>query len=89
MSESDVEHDLDELYDDDDNDNDNGFTVPDRLEAPVAKQYTTRELHELIHEGLIDLNPPYQRGTFAQLRYFSRRICSMFLKMSYGLMQNR
>lgn len=27
-------------------------------------ELTTKELHNLIHEGYIDLNPPYQRGQF-------------------------
>ncbi|CDO77687.1 hypothetical protein BN946_scf184969.g38 [Trametes cinnabarina] len=57
---SDYEQDQDELlYDDYD---DNGeFDLGPRLSAPVAKLYTTAQLHTLIHEGVIDLNPPYQR----------------------------
>lgn len=54
----------DELYAEDDYDpDDDGFTIRDRLQAPTALQYTTRDLHTLIHEGIVDLNPPYQRGT--------------------------
>lgn len=52
----------DELYEDDEIEDDNGFIIRDRLKAPTAMQYTTRELHTLIHEGVIDLSPPYQRG---------------------------
>ena len=51
----------DELYEDDDDDS-GSFSIRDRLKAPTALQYTTRDLHTLIHEGVIDLNPPYQRG---------------------------
>ncbi|KAH9940454.1 uncharacterized protein BXZ73DRAFT_42719 [Epithele typhae] len=38
-----------------------GFDLGQCLDAPQAKFYTTRQLHTMIHEGLIDLNPPYQR----------------------------
>lgn len=64
MADSDDDKDLfDELHDDDDEDQNMGdFCVRDRLPAPVALQYTTRELHQLIHQGIIDLTPPYQRG---------------------------
>ncbi|KAI8975860.1 hypothetical protein BD414DRAFT_580593 [Trametes punicea] len=47
------------LYDDDDDNGD--FDLGPRLAAPIAKLYTTQQLHTLIHEGFIDLNPPYQR----------------------------
>ena len=50
----------DELYDEEEENGD--FHVQGRLQAPSALQYTTRELHTLIHEGVIDLSPPYQRG---------------------------
>lgn len=36
--------------------------IRDPLPLPSASVYTTLELHKLIHQGYIDLNPPYQRG---------------------------
>ncbi|KAH9858569.1 hypothetical protein C2E23DRAFT_880039 [Lenzites betulinus] len=51
--------DRDELMYDDDDDGD--FTLGPQLIAPTAKLYTTEALHSLIHEGIIDLNPSYQR----------------------------
>lgn len=71
----------DELYDEEEGD-DNDFNLGICLPPPVARLYTTKELHgarsdfsraagraetnhrfiELIHQGIIDLNPPYQRG---------------------------
>ncbi|KAF8263505.1 hypothetical protein EI94DRAFT_1772914 [Lactarius quietus] len=39
----------------------NVFTIRNALEQPDAKVYTTLELHIQIHNGKIDLNPPYQR----------------------------
>ncbi|CAL1707411.1 unnamed protein product [Somion occarium] len=35
--------------------------VGKQLTVPVAKMYTAQDLHILIHEGIIDLCPPYQR----------------------------
>ena len=32
------------------------------LPLPSASVYSTMQLHAMIHEGHIDLNPPYQRG---------------------------
>ncbi|KAL7281120.1 hypothetical protein PYCCODRAFT_1412919 [Trametes coccinea BRFM310] len=56
----DSDYDQDELlYDDDDDSGE--FDLGPRLSAPIAKLYTTSDLHRLIHEGVIDLNPPYQR----------------------------
>ncbi|KAF8492334.1 hypothetical protein F5888DRAFT_1729821 [Russula emetica] len=37
------------------------FSIRNALEQPDAKVYTTLELHIQIHNGKIDLNPPYQR----------------------------
>ncbi|KAI0356390.1 hypothetical protein OH77DRAFT_1401547 [Trametes cingulata] len=55
----DSDYEQDELmYDDDE---ETGFDLGPRLGPPVAKMYTTKQLHTLIHEGVIDLNPPYQR----------------------------
>ncbi|KAH8119271.1 hypothetical protein DFH11DRAFT_1686192 [Phellopilus nigrolimitatus] len=47
-----------EEYDEDPN----VFQIRDPLKPPSASVYTTQELHQLIHEGHIDLNPPYQRA---------------------------
>ncbi|TDL26229.1 hypothetical protein BD410DRAFT_895640 [Rickenella mellea] len=49
-----------EEYDVDPNDP-NGFRIRDPLDVPQAKVYTTYELHKMVHEGFIDLSPPYQR----------------------------
>lgn len=38
------------------------FSIRNALEQPDARVYTTLELHIQIHNGKIDLNPPYQRG---------------------------
>ncbi len=57
------ELDVDELLDDD---GDSDFAIQSRLEAPNAVMYTTRDLHLLIHQGEIDLTPPYQRGACAR-----------------------
>ncbi|KAI0644548.1 hypothetical protein C8Q79DRAFT_1001865 [Trametes meyenii] len=58
MAPHDDYEDQDELMDDDD---DAGFTLETKLGAPAAKLYKCEELHRMIHEGEIDLNPPYQR----------------------------
>ncbi|KAL5507364.1 hypothetical protein ACEPAH_6820 [Sanghuangporus vaninii] len=65
---SDKEFEIDELESDygsdeeyDDNDP-NVFKIRDPLPPPSASVYTTQELHQLIHEGHIDLSPPYQRA---------------------------
>ncbi|KAI0666543.1 hypothetical protein C8Q78DRAFT_1107604 [Trametes maxima] len=58
MAPRDDYEDEDELmYEDDDG----GFTLDTKLGAPAAKLYKCEELHKMIHEGEIDLNPPYQR----------------------------
>lgn len=36
--------------------------IRDPLEPPEATVLATKTLHQLIHEGHIDLSPPYQRG---------------------------
>ncbi|EMD37632.1 hypothetical protein CERSUDRAFT_94633 [Gelatoporia subvermispora B] len=59
MSQSD-DKDVDELQSDIE-ENDNGFHISERLDPPHACLYSTQQLHTLIHEGVIDLNPPYQR----------------------------
>ncbi|RPD78541.1 hypothetical protein L226DRAFT_531882 [Lentinus tigrinus ALCF2SS1-7] len=52
----------DELYDEEPEDFDpNEFDLGPCLNAPAARLYTTKQLHTLIHEGVIDLNPAYQR----------------------------
>jgi len=40
---------------------DGSFSVRDPLPMPTARAMSMKELHVLIHEGNIDLNPPYQR----------------------------
>ncbi|KAI6000605.1 hypothetical protein EDD15DRAFT_2193192 [Pisolithus albus] len=56
---------VDELDDDfrsDEGDADpNVFKISDPLTPPSATSYSAKELHALIHEGYIDLNPSYQR----------------------------
>ncbi|KAI6157621.1 hypothetical protein BKA82DRAFT_995958 [Pisolithus tinctorius] len=56
---------VDELDDDfqsDDGEADpNVFRISDPLTPPSAMSYSAKELHTLIHEGYIDLNPSYQR----------------------------
>lgn len=39
----------------------NVFKIRQSLEQPYAQAFTTAQLHAQIHEGQIDLNPPYQR----------------------------
>jgi len=38
------------------------FHIWDPLHKPVTLQYTTEQLHTMIHEGDVDLDPEYQRG---------------------------
>ncbi|KAI1791297.1 hypothetical protein LXA43DRAFT_1094676 [Ganoderma leucocontextum] len=59
MSEYDDE--LDELEEEDEQKDPNVFELGQCLLEPTPSYYTTKELHGLIHEGVIDLNPPYQR----------------------------
>ncbi|TFK54245.1 hypothetical protein OE88DRAFT_1654811 [Heliocybe sulcata] len=63
MSEKDAQE-IDQLMDDewmDDDDDPNVFKVRGALEVAQGNMLTTQELHRLIHEGQIDLNPDYQR----------------------------
>ncbi|OSX66594.1 hypothetical protein POSPLADRAFT_1038667 [Postia placenta MAD-698-R-SB12] len=54
--------DYDELHSDlDEEVDEDAFHIGARLDPPQARLYSTQELHTLIHEGVIDLNPPYQR----------------------------
>lgn len=39
----------------------NVFAIRNPLKEPLPQIFTTRQLHTLIHEGMIDLNPSYQR----------------------------
>ncbi|KAF8897611.1 hypothetical protein BD779DRAFT_1432544 [Infundibulicybe gibba] len=62
MKVQDAEYELDELEDEYESDSDpNVFKIRDPLKPASAKIFTTRELHALIHDGMIDLNPIYQR----------------------------
>ena len=90
MADSDDDKDFyDELDEDEDEVQNMGdFCVRDRLPAPVALQYTTRELHQLIADGIIDLTPPYQRGEFCHSNTRCQWLISVFQRSS-GLMQNK
>ncbi|KAH7913136.1 hypothetical protein BJ138DRAFT_1059555 [Hygrophoropsis aurantiaca] len=57
------EKDVDELDDDfeEETHDPNVFRVSNPLPPPSAMSYSARDLHTLIHQGLIDLNPIYQR----------------------------
>ncbi|KAH9830711.1 uncharacterized protein C8Q71DRAFT_883466 [Rhodofomes roseus] len=56
------EKDFDELQSDiEDEDDTRTFHIGERLTMPKARLYTTLELHTLVHEGVIDLCPAYQR----------------------------
>lgn len=60
---SNVEPELDELEDDfqSDVDDPSVFKIRQPLKRASAVLLTTKQLHEMIHEGHIDLNPSYQR----------------------------
>ncbi|PCH43474.1 hypothetical protein WOLCODRAFT_25940 [Wolfiporia cocos MD-104 SS10] len=59
---SDAEKEYDELQSDlDEEEDENAFHIGARLDPPQARLYSTMDLHTLIHEGVIDLAPPYQR----------------------------
>ncbi|KAJ7068337.1 hypothetical protein C8F01DRAFT_1117794 [Mycena amicta] len=51
------EPDDDEFSDEDED----SFHISGELAPPRRHLLTTKELHDLIHDGAIDLNPPYQR----------------------------
>ncbi|KAK2466267.1 hypothetical protein APHAL10511_001909 [Amanita phalloides] len=51
----------DELDEGEFSDAEEGFDIRDQLRPAQANILTTRQLHTLIHEGSIDLNPSYQR----------------------------
>ncbi|KAI0081309.1 hypothetical protein K474DRAFT_1656814 [Panus rudis PR-1116 ss-1] len=63
MSEIDVDKELEAYQSDleEDEIDPEDFHIGDPLNAPHAKIYTTQQLHYLVHEGFIDLSPPYQR----------------------------
>ncbi|KAF8621566.1 hypothetical protein AX15_007593 [Amanita polypyramis BW_CC] len=56
-----AEQEYDELDEGDFSDAEEGFGIRDQLQPAQANILSTRQLHTLIHEGSIDLNPPYQR----------------------------
>ncbi|KAF8514161.1 hypothetical protein JB92DRAFT_3096266 [Gautieria morchelliformis] len=59
---SDYDQLTDDEYDPDmDEPSKGGFRIRDPLQPPRAHPFSTADLHALIHQGLIDLNPPYQR----------------------------
>ncbi|KII92105.1 hypothetical protein PLICRDRAFT_172244 [Plicaturopsis crispa FD-325 SS-3] len=56
--------DVDQLDEDgglDFDDETTGFKIRNPVAKSTARIYTTQQVHALIHEGHIDLNPPYQR----------------------------
>ncbi|KAJ7047286.1 hypothetical protein C8F04DRAFT_1246961 [Mycena alexandri] len=55
-----------------------GFQIRGELVRPAAEVLTIRELHSLIHEGTIDLNPPYQRDVVWPAHKQSLLIDSIF-----------
>ncbi|KAI0712931.1 hypothetical protein C8T65DRAFT_774412 [Cerioporus squamosus] len=58
----DYDEEYDQLYDEEEEDyNPDEFDLGPCLSVPAARLYTTKQLHTLIHEGVIDLNPAYQR----------------------------
>ncbi|KAJ7726199.1 hypothetical protein B0H14DRAFT_2544348, partial [Mycena olivaceomarginata] len=42
------------------------YTLRGALNAPRATTYSTEALYKRIHDGVIDLNPEYQRGGLAE-----------------------
>ncbi|KAG5650584.1 hypothetical protein H0H81_011723 [Sphagnurus paluster] len=61
--EPDTEPELDELDEDygSEEDRPEVFKIRDALEEPVRVNMSINEIHKLIHDGSVDLNPPYQR----------------------------
>ncbi|KAF8351390.1 hypothetical protein F5887DRAFT_1194897, partial [Amanita rubescens] len=55
------EQEYDELDDGDFSETEEGFDIRDQLQPAQANILSTSELHSLIHDGSIDLNPTYQR----------------------------
>jgi len=51
----------DEFESEEEDTNPNGFKIHEPLQPPQATLFTTQILHSMIHEGVIDLNPSYQR----------------------------
>ncbi|TFK52057.1 hypothetical protein OE88DRAFT_1658834 [Heliocybe sulcata] len=52
--------------------------IRDPLQPAEKKELTTKELHTMIHDGLIDLNPPYQRDVVWPENKQMRLIDSIF-----------
>ncbi|KAI0682981.1 hypothetical protein BC835DRAFT_1260395, partial [Cytidiella melzeri] len=57
------EAEFDQLQEEYTNEDADEFHITNRLPAPQAMMYCTKDLHQLIHMGEIDLEPPYQRAT--------------------------
>ncbi|KAJ7283565.1 hypothetical protein C8J57DRAFT_1217950 [Mycena rebaudengoi] len=77
----DLPDDEDDGYDSDASLN-QGFSIRDRLTAPteqLACSYLEPSISDLIHEGTIDLNPPYQRDVVWPLSKQVRLIDSIYL----------
>ncbi|KAF8195808.1 hypothetical protein K438DRAFT_1826554 [Mycena galopus ATCC 62051] len=72
----------DDGYDSEPPEDDNGpkFSIQGQFVAPKTQILTIRELHSLIHEGNIDLNPPYQREIVWPTQKQALLIDSLFRK---------
>ncbi|KAI0261166.1 hypothetical protein BC834DRAFT_972944 [Gloeopeniophorella convolvens] len=62
MSSDRGDDDSDYITDDEEPNDPDVFRIWDSLEEPATTVYTTQQLHAMIHEGDIDLDPEYQRG---------------------------
>ncbi|KAG7449116.1 uncharacterized protein BT62DRAFT_1052934 [Guyanagaster necrorhizus] len=52
----------DQVYDDEDEDDDpDSFKIVEPHPEPTTELFTTKQLHDYIHEGIVDLNPTWQR----------------------------
>ncbi|KAF9492791.1 hypothetical protein BDN71DRAFT_1591415 [Pleurotus eryngii] len=60
-ADSDGEDELDESDDGNVSESSDSFKIRDGVPPPRQMSYTTKELHASIHQGDIDLEPPYQR----------------------------
>ncbi|KAH9052285.1 hypothetical protein EDB87DRAFT_1570581 [Lactarius vividus] len=59
---SDLENSDEDYIDDTEKIDPTVFHIWDPLQKPVTLQYTTEQLHSMIHEGDVDLDPEYQRA---------------------------
>ncbi|KAF8745958.1 hypothetical protein AX14_004253 [Amanita brunnescens Koide BX004] len=73
-----ADQEYDELDEGDFSESEEGFDIRDPLLPAHANILSTSELHALIHEGSIDLNPPYQRGVVWPVNKQIKLIDSIF-----------